>query len=90
MWAEDGRGSFLAANAYVRCRRGIHYTLWMLLLDAVLGIFSSCRSSGDMKVFDKRRRTTIGPEFHALNLRSHIPLDVNKAYRQKFGEELKA
>ena len=39
-----------------RYRRGVRYPKWFLLLVAVLGILSGCRSSRDLEAFAKRHR----------------------------------
>ena len=40
--------SFLKAIPDRRFRRGVRYPQWLLLLVAVLGILSGCRSSRDL------------------------------------------
>ncbi len=48
--------SFLKAITDGRTRRGVRYPQWFLLLVAVLGILSGCRSSRDLETFAKRHR----------------------------------
>jgi hypothetical protein len=45
--------SFLKAIPDGRYRRGVRYPQWYLLLVAVLGILSGCRSSRDLEAFAK-------------------------------------
>ena len=40
-------------------RRGIRHPQWFLLLVAILGILSGCRSSRDFERFARRHRTTL-------------------------------
>ena len=72
--------SFLKAIPDSRYRRGVRYPQWFLLLVAVLGILSDCRSSRDLEAFAKRHREAFksgtGPGFQALALRCHLPLPV--------------
>ena len=49
--AADDLISFLKAIPDGRYRRGVHYPQWFLLLVAVLGILSGCRSSRDLEAF---------------------------------------
>ena len=51
--------SFLQAIPDGRYRRGVRYPQWYLLLVAVLGILSDCRSSRDLEAFAKRHRETL-------------------------------
>ena len=51
--------SFLQAIPDGRHRRGVRYPQWYLLLVAVLGILSDCRSSRDLEAFAKRHRETL-------------------------------
>ena len=59
--------SFLKAIPDSRYRRGVRYPQWFLLLVAVLGILSGCRSSRDLEAFAKRHREllnrTLGQDF---------------------------
>ena len=48
--------SFLKAIPDGRYRREVRYPLWFLLLVAVLGILSGCRSSRDLEAFASRHR----------------------------------
>ena len=51
--------SFLKAIPDGRYRRGVRYPQWFLLLVAVLGILSDCRSSRDLEAFAKRHREAL-------------------------------
>jgi hypothetical protein len=51
--------SFLKAIPNGRYRRGVRYPQWFLLLVAVLGILSGCRSSRDLEAFAKRHREAL-------------------------------
>ncbi|MFM7674879.1 MAG: transposase family protein, partial [Synechococcus sp.] len=51
--------SFLKAIPDGRYRRGVRYPQWFLLLVAVLGILSGCRSSRDLEGFAKRHREVL-------------------------------
>ena len=86
--------SFLKAIADGRFRRGVRYPQWFLLLVAVLGILSGCRSSRDLEAFAKRHHKALNP---ALGLDfKRWPSDAtflylfNKAHLQQFGEVLQA
>ena len=86
--------SFLKAIPEGRYRRGVRYPQWFLLLLAVLGILSGCRSSRDLEAFAKRHRETLN---QALDLDfKRWPSDAtflylfNKAHLQEFGEVLQA
>ena len=57
--------SFLKAIPDGRYRRGVRYPQWNLLLVAVLGIKSGCRSSRDLGAFAKRHHAVLN---HALGL----------------------
>jgi hypothetical protein len=57
--------SFLKAIPDGRYRRGVRYPQWFLLLVAVLGILSGCRSSRDLEAFARRHREALN---QALNL----------------------
>ena len=48
--------SFLKAIPDGRFRRGVRYPQWFLLVVAVLGILSGCRSSRDLESFARRHR----------------------------------
>jgi hypothetical protein len=53
-WSDDAPCdliSFLKAIPDGRFRRGVRYPQWFLLLVAVLGILSGCRSSRDLERF---------------------------------------
>jgi hypothetical protein len=49
--APDDLISFLKAIPDGRYRRGVRYPQWFLLLVAVPGILSGCRSSRDLEAF---------------------------------------
>lgn len=51
--------SFLKAIPDGRYRRGVRYPQWFLLLVAVLGILSGCRSSRDLEAFARRHRQAL-------------------------------
>ncbi|MFN7898422.1 MAG: hypothetical protein ACK5N0_01990, partial [Synechococcaceae cyanobacterium] len=52
--APDDLISFLKAIPDGPYRRGVCYSQWFLLLVAVLGILSGCRSSRDLEAFARR------------------------------------
>ncbi len=54
--------SFLKAIPDGRYRRGVRYPQWFLLLVAVLGILSECRSSRDLEAFAKRHREALNAD----------------------------
>jgi hypothetical protein len=86
--------SFLKAIPDGRYRRGVRYPQWFLLLVAVLGILSGCRSSRDLEAFAKRHREALNVAL-GLNFK-RWPSDAtflylfNKAHLQQFGEVLQA
>jgi hypothetical protein len=86
--------TFLKAIPDGRYRRGVRYPQWYLLLVAVLGILSGCRSSRDLEAFAKRHHEVLN-EVLGLNLK-RWPTDAtflylfNKAHLQQFGEVLQA
>jgi hypothetical protein len=86
--------SFLKAIPDGRYRRGVRYPQWFLLLVAVLGILSGCRSSRDLEAFAKRHREVLNQAL-GLNFK-RWPSDAtflylfNKAQLQEFGEVLQA
>ena len=51
--------SFLKAIPDGRYRRGVRYPQWFLLLVAVLGILSGCRSSRDLEAFAWRHHKVL-------------------------------
>ena len=51
--------TFLKAIPDGRYRRGVRYPQWYLLLVAVLGILSDCRSSRDLEAFAERHREVL-------------------------------
>ena len=57
--AQDDLISFLKAIPDGRYRRGVRYPQWFLLLVAVLGILSGCRSARDLEAFARRHREAL-------------------------------
>jgi hypothetical protein len=51
---------FLQALPEGRQRRGVRYPQWLLLLMAILGILSGCRSARDLERFAKRHHQAFG------------------------------
>jgi hypothetical protein len=86
--------SFLKAIPDGRYRRGVRYPQWFLLLVAVLGILSGCRSSRDLEAFARRHREALNQAL-GLNFK-RWPSDAtflylfNKAHLQEFGQALQA
>jgi hypothetical protein len=86
--------SFLKAIPDGRYRRGVRYPKWFLLLVAVLGILSGCRSSRDLEAFARRHRQALNQAL-ALDFK-RWPSDAtflylfNKAHLQEFGQVLQA
>jgi hypothetical protein len=86
--------TFLKAIPDGRYRRGVRYPQWYLLLVAVLGILSDCRSSRDLEAFAERHREVLNQAL-GLNFK-RWPSDAtflylfNKAHLQQFGEVLQA
>ncbi|MCX5960126.1 MAG: transposase family protein [Cyanobacteria bacterium] len=69
--APDDLISFLKTIPDGSYCRGVRYPQWFLLLVAVLGLLSGCRSSRDLEAFAKRHREALlgpGPAFQALAL----------------------
>jgi len=86
--------SYLKAIPDGRYRRGMRYPQWFLLLVAVLGILSGCRSSRDLEAFARRHRQALN---QALGLDfKRWPSDAtffylfNKAHLQTFGDVFQA
>jgi hypothetical protein len=52
--------AFLQALPERRKRRGVRYPQWLLLLMAILGILSGCRSARDLERFAKRHHQAFG------------------------------
>jgi len=92
--APDDLISFLKAIPDGRYRRGVRYPQWFMLLVAVLGILSGCRSSRDLEAFARRHREALNQAL-GLNFK-RWPSDAtflylfNKAHLQEFGEVLQA
>ena len=92
--APDDLINFLKAIPDGRFRRGVRYPQWLLLLVAVLGILSGCRSSRDLEGFARRHREVLN-EVLGLDFR-RWPSDAtflylfNKAHLQEFGQVLQA
>jgi hypothetical protein len=86
--------SFLKAIPDGRYRRGVRYPQWFLLLVAVLGILSGCRSSRDLERFARRHREalnqTLGMEFKRWPSDATFLYLFNKAHLQEFGHMLQA
>lgn len=86
--------SFLKAIPDGRYRRGVRYPQWFLLLVAVLGILSGCRSSRDLEAFAKRHREelnqVLGLDFKRWPSDATFLYLFNKAHLQEFGEVLQA
>jgi hypothetical protein len=86
--------SFLMAIPDGLYSRGVRYPQWVLLLVAVLGILSGCRSSRDLEAFARRHREVLNL---ALDLDfKRWPSDAtflylfNKAHLHEFGQVLQA
>jgi len=76
--------SFLKAIPDGRYRRGVRYPQWFLLLVAVLGILSGCRSSRDLEAFARRHREALN---QALDLDfKRWPSDATFLYLYRFAE----
>jgi hypothetical protein len=92
--APDDLISFLKAIPDGRYRRGVRYPQWFLLLVAVLGILSGCRSSRDLERFARRHREalnqTLGMEFKRWPSDATFLYLFNKAHLQEFGHMLQA
>jgi hypothetical protein len=86
--------SFLKAIPDGRFRRGVRYPQWFLLLVAVLGILSGCRSSRDLDAFAKRHRKALNQslslDFKRWPSDATFLYQFNKAHLQQFGEVLQA
>jgi hypothetical protein len=86
--------SFLKAIPDGRYRRGVHYPQWFLLLVAVLGILSGCRSSRNLEAFAKRHREALnqalGLDFKRWPSDATFLYLFNKAHLQDFSEMLQA
>lgn len=86
--------SFLKAIPDGRYRRGVRYPQWFLLLVAVLGILSGCRSSRDLEAFARRHREALnqalGLEFKRWPSDATFLYLFNKAHLHEFGQVLQA
>jgi hypothetical protein len=86
--------SFLKAIPDGRYRRGVRYPQWFLLLVAVLGILSGCRSSRDPEAFARRHREALnqalGLDFKRWPSDATFLYLFNKAHLQEFGQVLQA
>ena len=86
--------SFLKAIPDGRYRRGVRYPQWFLLLVAVLGILSGCRSSRDLEVFARRHRQALnqalGLDFNRWPSDATFLYLFNKAHLQTFGDVFQA
>ena len=75
-----------------RFRRGVCYPQWFLLLVAVLGILSGCRSSRNLEAFAKRHckvlNQALGLDFMRWFSDATFLYLYNKAHLQQFGEAL--
>jgi hypothetical protein len=81
---DDDLISFLKAIPNGRYRRGVRYPQWFLLLVAVLGILSGCRSSRDLEAFARRHREQLN---EALGLDfKRWPSDATFIYLYRFAE----
>ena len=80
--------SFLKAIPDGRYRRGVRYPQWFLLLVAVLGILSGCRSSRDLEAFARRHREalneTLGFGFKRWPPDATFLYLFNKAHLQEY------
>jgi len=86
--------SFLKAIPDSRDRRGVRYPQWFLLLVAVLGILSHCRSSRDLEAFARRHRQSLnqalGLDFKRWPSDATFLYLFNKSHLQEFGQVLQA
>ena len=92
--APDDLISFLKAIPDGRYRRGVRYPQWFLLLVAVLGILSGCRSSRDLEAYARRHREALnqalGLDFKRWPSDATFLYLFNKAHLQEFGQVLQA
>jgi hypothetical protein len=86
--------SFLKAIPAGRYRGGVRYPQWFLLLVAVLGILSGCRSSRDLEALARRQREALnqalGLDFKRWPSNATFLYLFNKAHLQEFGQVLQA
>jgi hypothetical protein len=77
--------SFLKAIPDGRYRRGVRHPQWFLLLVAVLGILSGCRSSRDLERFARRHREALN---QALGMDfKRWPSDATFLYLYRYAED---
>jgi hypothetical protein len=67
--------AFLQALPEGRKRRGVRYPQWLLLLMAIFGILSGCRSARDPERFAKRHHQAFGAALD-LGIRSGAGFSV--------------
>ncbi|MCX5931321.1 MAG: ISAs1 family transposase [Cyanobacteria bacterium] len=86
--------SFFKAIPDGRFRRGVRYPQWFLMLVAVLGILSGCRSSRDLERFARRHREafneSLGLDYKRWPSDATFLYLFNKAHLQGFGQVLQA
>jgi hypothetical protein len=72
----------------------VRYPKWFLLLLALLGILSDCRSSRDLEALAKRHREVLngalGLDFKGSSPDATFLYLCNKAHLQNFGQDLQA
>lgn len=68
----------------------MRYPQWFLLLVAVLGILSSCRSSRDREAFARWHRQVLGLDFKLWPSDATFLYLFNKAQLQTFGDVFQA
>ena len=86
--------SFLKSTPGGSYRRWVRYSQWFLLLVAIHGILSGCRSSRDLEAFAKRHREALnealGLDFKRWPSDATFLYLFNKAHLQEFGQALQA
>jgi hypothetical protein len=86
--------SFFKAIPDGRFRRGVRYPQWFLLLVAVLGILSGCRSSRDLERFARRHREafneSLGLDYKRWPSDATFLYLFNKAHLHGFGQVLQS
>lgn len=92
--APDDLINFLKCIPDGRYSRGVRHPQWVLLLVAVLGILSGCRSSRDLEASARRHREVLnealGPDFKRWPSNATFLYLFNKAHLQAFGQALQA